>query len=192
VRRSTRGNDTSSRALLPEEHANLPPTRGICWHAGLTVPRRERTPVQTEALPEEPMSKVVVITGGSRGIGAGTSRLAAGRGYAVCVNHVRNGAAADQVLADCRRAGVNAIGVRADVAAEVDVVRLFETVNRELGRVTALVNNAGIRIDHLLLRLRLIPRLRAAGVDPDVRAVEKTSDHAPTGLTDSVRSSVRY
>lgn len=91
------------------------------------------------------MAKVVIVTGGSRGIGAATCRLAAERGYAVCVNYVRNGEAADAVAADCRRvAGGKAIVAQADVAVEADVVRLFETVDRELGRVTALVNNAGV------------------------------------------------
>jgi NAD(P)-dependent dehydrogenase (short-subunit alcohol dehydrogenase family) len=90
------------------------------------------------------MSKVIVVTGGSRGIGAATARLAADRGYAVCVNYVRNHEAAGQVVAACRRAGVKAVAVQADVAVETEVVRLFETVDRELGRVTALVNNAGI------------------------------------------------
>ena len=90
------------------------------------------------------MSKVVIVTGGSRGIGAATCRLAAQRGYAVCVNYRENREAAEQVVADCRKAGANAVAVQADVALEADVVRLFETVDQKLGRVTALVNNAGI------------------------------------------------
>lgn len=90
------------------------------------------------------MSKVILVTGGSRGIGAATCRLAAGRGYMVCVNYVRNQEAADRVAESCRRSGANAITVQADVAVEADVVRLFETVDRDLGRITALVNNAGI------------------------------------------------
>ena len=84
------------------------------------------------------MEKVIVVTGGGRGIGAATSRIAAERGYAVCVNYVRNREAADQVVADCRRVRVNAIAVQADVAIEADVVRLFETVDRsEVGRAFA-------------------------------------------------------
>jgi NAD(P)-dependent dehydrogenase (short-subunit alcohol dehydrogenase family) len=90
------------------------------------------------------MGKVIVVTGASRGIGAATARLAAERGYAVAVNYLRSAEAAGQVVEDCRRAGVSAIAVQADVAVEADVVRLFEAVDRELGRVTALVNNAGI------------------------------------------------
>ena len=90
------------------------------------------------------MEKVILITGGSRGIGAATARLAAGRGYAVCVNYVRDREAADRVVADCQRLGGNAVAVQADVAVEADVVRLFETVDRDLGAITALVNNAGI------------------------------------------------
>jgi len=87
--------------------------------------------------------KVLVITGGSRGIGAATARLAAQRGYAVCVNYVSNRAAADAVVADIARGGGKAIAVAADVSSEPDVVRMFETVGQSLGRVTALVNNAG-------------------------------------------------
>lgn len=90
------------------------------------------------------MAKVVIVTGGSRGIGASTCRLAAERGYAVCVNYRSNREAADRVVAECRKVGANAVAVQADVAVEPDVVRLFETVDRELGRVAALVNNAGI------------------------------------------------
>src|SRR5262249_12798966 len=78
------------------------------------------------------MAKVVIVTGGSRGIRAATCRLAARRGYAVCVNYVRNREAADTVAADCLRAGGKAIAVQADVAVEADVVRLFETTDREL------------------------------------------------------------
>ena len=89
--------------------------------------------------------KVVIVTGGSRGIGTATCKLAAERGYAVCVNYRANREAAEHVVAEYRKAGTKAIAVQADVAVEADVVRLFETVDRELGRVTALVNNAGSR-----------------------------------------------
>lgn len=90
------------------------------------------------------MSPVVVITGASRGIGAATAELAATRGYRVCVNYHSNRAAADQVVSAIKRAGQEAIAVQADVAIEADVVRLFETCDRELGPLTAMVNNAGI------------------------------------------------
>lgn len=90
------------------------------------------------------MPHIIVVTGGSRGIGAATARLAAERGYHVCVNYRTNRAAADMVVAPIERAGGRAIAVAADVSIEAEVVRLFETVDAQLGRVTALVNNAGI------------------------------------------------
>jgi NAD(P)-dependent dehydrogenase (short-subunit alcohol dehydrogenase family) len=90
------------------------------------------------------MTPVVLVTGGSRGIGAATARLAAARGYAVCVNYRSNAAAAETVAGDITSAGGRATAVRGDIAREEDVVRLFESCDRELGRVTALVNNAGI------------------------------------------------
>lgn len=90
------------------------------------------------------MSSVLIITGGGRGIGAATARMAAARGYAVCVNYARNGATADGVVADIGKAGGRAIAVQADVSLESDVARLFQTVDKELGTVTALVNNAGV------------------------------------------------
>ena len=89
------------------------------------------------------MSQVVLITGGSRGIGAATARLAAQRGYAVCVNYMSDRPAADSVVADIQRAGGKAVAVAADVASESEVLRLFETVDKALGPLTALVNNAG-------------------------------------------------
>jgi NAD(P)-dependent dehydrogenase (short-subunit alcohol dehydrogenase family) len=87
---------------------------------------------------------VVVVTGGGRGIGAATARLAAGRGYAVCVNYRANRAAAESVVDEISAAGGRAAAVEADVAREADVIRLFDTAEKELGPVTALVNNAGI------------------------------------------------
>jgi NAD(P)-dependent dehydrogenase (short-subunit alcohol dehydrogenase family) len=85
--------------------------------------------------------KVLVVTGGGRGIGAQTARLGARRGYAVAVNYRENRDAAESLVRDL---GGKAIAVQGDVASESDVVRLFETVDRQLGRVTALVNNAGV------------------------------------------------
>src|SRR5213076_181288 len=90
------------------------------------------------------MNKTILITGGGRGIGAATARLAGERGYAVCVNYRKNRAAADAVVSAIRAGGGTAVAVGADVASEADVVRLFETVDAELGPLTALVNNAGI------------------------------------------------
>jgi NAD(P)-dependent dehydrogenase (short-subunit alcohol dehydrogenase family) len=87
--------------------------------------------------------RVLLITGGGRGIGAATARLAARRGYAVAVNYVTNRAAAEAVVAAIEKGGGRAIAVAGDVASEPDVVRMFEAVDQALGRLTALVNNAG-------------------------------------------------
>ena len=101
------------------------------------------------------MSRVLIVTGGSRGLGAATCIGAAEQGYeAICVNYVSNKSRADEVVAACEKAGAKAIAVQADVAQEADVVRLFETVDKELGTITHLVNSAGIvgpygRIDEL-------------------------------------------
>jgi len=88
--------------------------------------------------------KVMIVTGASRGIGAAVARLAARRGYAVCVNYHRRRDAADDVVRAIQADGGRAVAVAADVADEAQVVQLFQTVDRELGRVDALVNNAGI------------------------------------------------
>jgi NAD(P)-dependent dehydrogenase (short-subunit alcohol dehydrogenase family) len=89
------------------------------------------------------MNKVMVVTGGSRGIGAATARLAGARGYAVCVNYRQNHDAADKVVRAIEAAGARAIAAQADVSNEADVLRLFETADT-LGHLSALVNNAGI------------------------------------------------
>jgi NAD(P)-dependent dehydrogenase (short-subunit alcohol dehydrogenase family) len=90
------------------------------------------------------MSKVLVVTGGGRGIGAATALLAAKRGYAVVVNYLKNSDAADRVVEKIAKAGGKAIAVAADVSVEEDVVKMFAETDRVLGRVTGLVNNAGI------------------------------------------------
>jgi NAD(P)-dependent dehydrogenase (short-subunit alcohol dehydrogenase family) len=89
-------------------------------------------------------NKVVLITGGSCGIGAATARLAAARGYDVCVNFRRNKEAAGAVVKEIEAAGAQAVAVAADVSVEADVIRLFEVCDAAFGRLDALVNNAGI------------------------------------------------
>ena len=101
------------------------------------------------------MSRVLIVTGGSRGLGAATCIGAAEAGYeAICVNYVGNKARANEVVAACEKAGAKAIAAQADVTKEADIVRMFETVDKELGTVTHLVNSAGIvgpyaRVDEL-------------------------------------------
>src|SRR5580765_2116467 len=90
------------------------------------------------------MNKMLIVTGGSRGIGAATAKLAAERGYAVCVNYRKNQAAAERVVSEIQAAGGKALAVGADVASEAEVVGLFATVEAQLGPLAALVNNAGI------------------------------------------------
>lgn len=87
---------------------------------------------------------VAVVTGGGRGIGAATARLLASRGYAVAIGYRADQAAAERTLAALRSCGATALAVCADVAREDEVERLFATVDRELGRLTLLVNNAGV------------------------------------------------
>jgi NAD(P)-dependent dehydrogenase (short-subunit alcohol dehydrogenase family) len=90
------------------------------------------------------VNSVLIVTGGSRGIGAATAKLAAQRGYAVCVNYRKNQAAAEAVVSEIQAAGGTALAVGADVAVEADVVRLFEAADGRLGPLAGLVNNAGI------------------------------------------------
>lgn len=90
------------------------------------------------------MNKVLLVTGGSRGIGAATALLAARQGWAVAVNYTANSLAADEVVRSIRVSGGTAITVQADVADEAQVLRMFEKVDAKLGRLTGLVNNAGV------------------------------------------------
>ncbi len=90
------------------------------------------------------MTPIMLITGGSRGIGAATAILAARRGFAVTFTYQNNQAAAESVVASIRAGGGRAETVRADVGIEADVVKVFETIDRADGRLVALVNNAGI------------------------------------------------
>ena len=90
------------------------------------------------------MKKVLLVTGGSRGIGAATALLAAQKGWAVAVNYSANSLAADEVVRSIRAAGGSAMAVQADVADETQVVAMFDKVTAKLGQLTGLVNNAGV------------------------------------------------
>ena len=90
------------------------------------------------------MDKVLIVTGGSRGIGAATVRIAGRRGYAVCVNFLKNKVAAKQIVDKINADGGQAIAVGADISKEEEVLELFSTVDDRLGKISALVNNAGI------------------------------------------------
>ena len=103
------------------------------------------------------MSKLVLVTGGSRGIGAATALLAARQGYAVAVNYSANSLAADEVVHQIRQAGGQAMAVQADVSNEAQVVAMFEKIDAKFGRLSALVNNAGVvdqaaRVDAMTLQ----------------------------------------
>lgn len=106
------------------------------------------------------MSKLVLVTGGSRGIGAATALLAAQRGHAVAVNYSSNSLAADEVVRRIRQQGGQAIAVQADVAVEAEVLAMFERLDAKFGPLGALVNNAGVvdmaaRVDEMsLARIR--------------------------------------
>jgi NAD(P)-dependent dehydrogenase (short-subunit alcohol dehydrogenase family) len=87
---------------------------------------------------------VLLITGASRGIGAATAKLAGSRGFDVAVNYLRDETAANAVAGVVRQAGRRAIAVQGDMGKEADIARMFEAVDKDLGRLTHLVYNAGI------------------------------------------------
>ncbi|MDP9894735.1 NAD(P)-dependent dehydrogenase (short-subunit alcohol dehydrogenase family) [Variovorax boronicumulans] len=115
------------------------------------------------------MNPVLLITGGGRGIGAATALLAARRGYAVAVNYASNSLAADEVVRTIREGGGTAIAVQGDVGNEAQVIAMFEKVDAKLGRLTALVNNAGVvdmqaRVDEMsVARLERMFRINVIG-----------------------------
>ncbi len=87
---------------------------------------------------------IMLITGGSRGIGAATALLAAERGWQVAISYLGNASAADAVVAQIKANGGHALAVQADVGIDADVERLFKTVDDQLGRLNSLINNAGM------------------------------------------------
>lgn len=113
--------------------------------------------------------KTLLVTGGSRGIGAAVSRLAAASGYRVAVNYVSNRAAADALVAEIGKAGGEAFAIAGDVGSEADVLAMFEAVDQRFGRLDALVNNAGVvdmksRVDAMSAeRLERMMRVNVVG-----------------------------
>ena len=114
-------------------------------------------------------AKTLLVTGGSRGIGAAICRLAADAGYRVAVNYVANPDAAETVVRDIEQAGGEAFAVKADMAEENEILAMFEAVDRRFGRLDALVNNAGIvdrkaRVDEMdLARFERMMRINVIG-----------------------------
>ncbi|HUD33151.1 MAG TPA: SDR family oxidoreductase [Variovorax sp.] len=112
---------------------------------------------------------MLLVTGGSRGIGAATARLAARRGWAVAVNYASNSLAADEVVRAIRAEGGTAIAVAADVGDEAQVMAMFERIDAKLGRLSGLVNNAGVvdrtaRVDAMdVARLERMLRINVVG-----------------------------
>ncbi|MBS7663007.1 SDR family oxidoreductase [Pseudomonas lalucatii] len=106
------------------------------------------------------MDRVMLITGASRGIGAATARLAAARGYTLCLNYRRQRETAEALAAELVAAGGRAIAVQADVAEEQQVVQLFAEIDRQFGRLDVLVNNAGMLETQMRLDQMDGPRLQ--------------------------------
>ncbi len=108
------------------------------------------------------MSKTILVTGGSRGIGRAVVMLAAKRGWAIGVNYASNAKAAHETVAAAKAAGGKAIAIKGDVANEADVVAMFEATEKAFGRIEGLVNNAGVvaptadLVDMSLERLRRV------------------------------------
>ena len=103
------------------------------------------------------MNPSLLVTGGSRGIGAAAAVLAAQRGWDVAINYTRDAAAAERVAAQVRAAGRRALVIQADVAEEAEVLAMFAAVDREFGTLRGLVNNAGVvdlpaRVDEMSLQ----------------------------------------
>jgi NAD(P)-dependent dehydrogenase (short-subunit alcohol dehydrogenase family) len=88
--------------------------------------------------------KVALITGAGRGIGAATAKLFASKGYAVCINYKSDEKSANEVAESIIASGGKCIIVQADVSCEADVIRLFTTVDKAIGKLSVLINNAGI------------------------------------------------
>ena len=115
------------------------------------------------------MKPVLLVTGGSRGIGAATARLASRAGWAVAVNYTQNSQAADEVVRAIRAEGGQAISVQADVGEEAQILAMFAQVDAKLGRLSGLVNNAGIvdlpsRVDEMSwARLERMMRINVLG-----------------------------
>ena len=134
---------------------------------------------QEIAAKREGASKVVLVTGGSRGIGAACAMLAAARGYAVAISYREDRAAADAVAQAVRQAGGRALALRADVSREPDVLAMFAAVDAEFGRLDALVNNAGV----------VAPASRV--VDYDVERMRRVFDTNVLGSFLCAREAIR-
>lgn len=113
--------------------------------------------------------KVLLVTGGGRGIGAAVCRLGAAAGYRVAINYASNQNAANALVAEITASGGEALAIKGDVGSEVDIVAMFEAVDRVYGRLDALVNNAGIvdakaRVDEMsAARLERMMRINVVG-----------------------------
>ncbi len=126
------------------------------------------------------MSRVALVTGGSRGIGRAVALRLASSGHAVAVNYAANGAAAEEVVEAITTAGGVAIAVQADVGDADAVAAMFETVEEHLGKVEVLVNNAGITRDDLLLRMG--PEAWDQVIETNLRSVYLCSRAAMRGM----------
>jgi NAD(P)-dependent dehydrogenase (short-subunit alcohol dehydrogenase family) len=90
------------------------------------------------------MSKIILITGGSQGIGASTAQIAARKGYSVCINYHHNDVAANNLVDKIKLAGGDAVAIKADISKEAEAIKLFDYIDNKVGALSALVNNAGM------------------------------------------------